>query len=172
MKKIFVLAFAALFISASVMAQEEKQEKKKGGFMNTLKKGVESTTGLRVSEETLFVYPEIGEWKMSVVSCTGDPASGEVTLKVNMTRLSGSQMMGTPFLIREATVTGSTEQLAVERRAVDPLYDFKPNAPVEVTFQRIGVPADAKSVDVKFSTSDKTRMFEARRVPVEWKTNE
>lgn len=172
MKKIFALALAALFVCGAAMAQEEKQEKKKGGFMNAIKKGVESTTGLDVSKETVFVYPEIGEWKMSVASCMGDPASGEVTLKLKITRIASSQMMSTPFLIREARVTGSKELLALERLAVDALNDFRPNAPVEVTLGRIGAPAGTKLLDIKFSTADKSRMFEARDVPVEWKTNE
>ena len=137
--------------------------------MNALKKGVESTTGLNVSKETLFVYPVIGEWKMSVVSCEGDPVTGDVVLKINVNRISSQQLTSSVLLIREANVSGSKTPLALERWSADPLHDFKPNTPVDVTFQTIyGVPAESKTLDVKFSTSDRDKMFEARDVPIEW----
>ena len=56
---------AAFLAVGNVMAQDA-HEKKKGGFWNKVKKGVESATGLDVSKETLFVYPKIGEWKMEL----------------------------------------------------------------------------------------------------------
>lgn len=62
--------------------QEEttKKKKKKGSFWKKVKKGVESTTGLDVSDETLFVYPEIGQWKISLKSAIADSKSGELTV--------------------------------------------------------------------------------------------
>ena len=173
MKKVLVFAFAALFICASAMAQEEKQEKKGGGFMKALKKGVESATGLKVSDETLFVYPVIGEWKMDIESCIGDKATGEVILKIKVTRIAGEQRYRSMrCLLSEAVITGEKAPFQLRGFSANPLYDFEINASTEVTFQPIiGVPETAKSLDVKFyiefpDVAD--RCFEARRVPVEW----
>lgn len=69
MKKIICMAMTLLLVMGSAFAQNES--KKKGGFWSKVKKGVESTTGLDVSKETLFVYPTIGEWKMQFVSAIG-----------------------------------------------------------------------------------------------------
>lgn len=172
MKKAILLALAAMCVSALAFAQEPEaqpeKEKKKGGFMKALKKGVESTTGLRVSDEALFVYPTIGEWKMSVVSCIGDPQTGAVQLVVKYTRLTGDANKSVWSNLREAKVTGG-DALTIDRRAADPLYTFEANKPVDVVYQMIlGVPADTKTIDVKFNIGTFDEMFEARRIPVEW----
>jgi hypothetical protein len=144
------------------------QEKKKGGLMNALKKGVESSTGLNVSKETLFVYPEIGIWKMSLVSCTGDPATGNVEFTINGTKLDRT-LKNEHWVLREAVVSGTTEKLGLKSVSADPFFDFEQNIPTKITFTTIlGVPAEAKSIDVKFSTYDRNLMFEARDVPIEW----
>jgi len=167
MKKICYLFIAALLISGSVMAQDQEPEKKKkGGFMKALKKGVESTTGLKVSDETLFVYPTIGEWKMQVANCKGNPTTGEVILQINATRLTGDGIMDAWCNLREASITGGSA-LTLHRRSADPHYRFEVGKTIEVTFQSIlGVPTDTKSIDVRFEIIDKS--FEARRVPIEW----
>ena len=171
MKKILVFAFATLFICASAMAQEEKQEKKSGGLMKALKKGVESATGLKVSDETLFVYPAIGEWKMTVESCIGNKETGNVVLKIKVTKITGNQMMSARCLLSEAVVTGEKDKFELQRFSADPLYSFKIGETVDVTFQTIyGVPETAKSLDVKFYVivPNPEHSFEARRVPVDW----
>ena len=172
MKKIISLAVAALLICGAVMGQQPEEKKKKGGFLNAVKKGVESTTGLRVSDETLFVYPEkaaIGEWKMVLESCEGNPATGEVVLKIKATKLMGNPYKNTWSIIKEAVVTGTKEPLMLERRSADPLQTYEVNRPVEMALQRIlDVPTDAKFLDVKFYISDRDYVFEARRVPIEW----
>jgi hypothetical protein len=172
MKKLFVLAAAAMFVCGAAMAQEPEQQpekKKKGGFLNALKKGVESATGLDVSKETLFVYPEIGQWKFTLASCEGDPATGQVVVKLNINKLSGDPLKNAWANLKEARVTGSSETLKYHRSA-DPFYDYEVGKPVEVTFQTLNdVPRDAKSLDLKFyfMVSDKYT-FEARDVPITW----
>ena len=165
MKKIFYFILTVLLISGSVMAQEP-EKKKKGGFMKALKKGVESTTGLKVSDETLFVYPTVGEWKMQVVSCEGSTATGQVILKINATRLTGDGVISAWCNIREANVTGGGSLKF--HRSADPTYRFEVGKTVEVTFQTLlDVPADTKSIDARFEILSQS--FEVRRAPIEWK---
>lgn len=158
---------AVLLISSFAIAQEQ-EGKKKGGFMKAVKKGVESSTGLRVSDETLFVYPAVGEWKMAFESCVGNPMTGEVVLQIKATKLTDGKMGSTWSNLTEAIITRGGE-LTLYRRAADPLYNFEPNTPVDITFQTIlGVPTDTKTIDVKFAIGPGTELFEARRVPITW----
>lgn len=170
MKKLFLLTLAVMLLCGSVMAQDDaKKEKKKGGFMSNVKKGIESNTGLRVSDEALFVYPVMGEWKMTVAECTGDKETGIVILKINTTKLMNGQMMSTVCILIDAVVTDTKTPLTLERRSADPLYHFQINTPVEITCQAIGnVPTDAKTLDVKFYISYRDNAFEARRIPINW----
>ena len=175
MKKLMILALA-LMVSAGAVAQEQKEEKKKGGgLMRALRKGVESATGLDVSKEALFVYPEIGKWKMSVVSCTGDPETGAVDIKLAITTLfSSPRLTGARVLIVEAGVPGGAE-LGLERYSADPLWDLVPNKPVEVPLNRVlGVPASAKTINLKFYVENNlpNYTFELRDCPIEWITPE
>lgn len=189
MKKLFLLALAAAFVGGAAMAQEPqnaeqapteqaaKPEKKKGGgFFKALAKGVESTTGLNVSKEALFVYPEIAKWKMSVVSCVGDSKTCTVELKISVMALFDSpRYTGARVLITEAKVTGGKTALELQRFMADPLHDLVPNRPVEATFNRIlGVPADAKTIDLKFYVNNDlpATKFELRDCPITWTTAE
>lgn len=165
MKKLIFVALAAMMVCGA-----QAQEKKKGGFMNALKKGVESSTGLNVSKETVFVYPEIGVWKMSVISCVGDPATGTVDIKLGVTRLSDGDFKNASCILWEAVVTGTTEKLQRERRSADPMYDFIVGKTVEVDGEDFyNVPRDAKSLDVKLYVEIRAKMIEARDVPITWK---
>ncbi len=170
MKRILIIS-VALTVCLGAHAQ------KKGGFMNALKKGVESSTGLNVSKEALFVYPStaVGPWKMSVVSCVGDPESGGVELKVNVTAMfSSPRLTGAWAIITKAKSADGTE-FGLARRSADPLYDLVPNTPVEVTFQHIlGVPADTKTLNVTFYVEHNTPAytFELRDCPIEWVVSE
>jgi hypothetical protein len=169
-----IACLAGILVSGNVMAQNDSVpadgKKKGGGFL----KAVESNTGLKVSKETLFVYPVIGEWKMEVVSCIGDKATGEVIFKIKVIRLFGEYSLTSErCLMSEVAATGGKESFKLIDFNADPLYDFEINKTVEVTFQPIvGVPASVKSIDVKFYIRRKTAeglSFEARRVPIEWK---
>ena len=166
MKKVFILFILLYGIAGSTAGQSK--------FLNTIKKGIESTTGLKVSDETLFVYPVIGEWKMQIESCEGDNASGEVVLKIKVTKITGNRIMNERCLLSEAVVTGGKESFKLKSFSADPLYSFEPGKSVNVTFQPIlGVPDSVRSIDVKFyiqMPSIKDKCFEIRRVPVDWKT--
>lgn len=74
MRRVIWLVLVAFVAAATVIAQDAPK-KKKGGFWNKVKKGVESATGIDVSKETLFVYPEMGQWKMELKSAEGDQAT-------------------------------------------------------------------------------------------------
>lgn len=179
MKKIFYLAVAVLLISTpAAMAQQDsnntaKKPKKEGGFVKFLKKSVESTTGLNVSKETLFVYPTIGEWKMSLVSAIADPETGNVVVKINVSKLSNTQSGGSFSLKGIVGAGGIVLRPDKDWEYGSNGYDFLPGNPTVVTFRRITVPKTMKSLDaIKFTISN-TEGFEARDVPIEWKsTNE
>lgn len=167
MKKTLCI-IVALAMVAGATAQEPK---KKGGFMNALRKGVESATGLDVSDEALFVYPAVGEWKCKVLSCIGYQGTGAVELKITATKVMGQRRVSQWAIISRARVSGTTLDLPLARRSVDPNYDFEIGQPVEITFQGIGsVPDAARTLDVKFyigfNTPEST--FEARGVAIEW----
>lgn len=172
MKKIFCLITVVLLAGGSLMAQEQ-EGKKKGGFMKSLKKGVESTTGLKVSDETLFVYPTVGEWKMQLNSCIGNRATGEVVMTITVNKIGGKQLLDVRCLLTgDATVTGGGK-VSYGRYPADPLHNFRINTPVQISLQTLyEVPTDAKSLDVSFYIRDKGIMFEARRVPIEWRDGE
>jgi hypothetical protein len=189
MKTLFLTALAALMICAGALAQEPAEpaeksgetkteqtddakpakEKKKGGgkFWNALKKGVESTTGLDVSKEVLFVYPTIGEWKFTMVSCEGDPKTNHVVLKVNAIKLTGGDE--TMFChMDEARPAGSDQKLEI--RGYSKHYEFVVGKPVELTFLHTeNVPTSVSALDITFAISDQPeKVFEARDVPVTW----
>lgn len=176
MKKVILFTLAALMVCASAMAQdgsEEQPRRRGGGFLNALKKGVESSTGLDVSKETVFVYPEIGVWRMSIVSAIGDPATGTVNIVLGVTRLSGGDMKNAWCILWEAVVTGTSEKLQRERRSADPMYDFVVGQTVEVDGEDFyNVPIDARTLDVKLYVDDRAKMIEARDVPITWQAAE
>lgn len=166
MKK-YILTLLALAMMAGAAAQEPRR----GGFMNALKRGVESTTGLDVSQEALFVYPPAGEWKCTLISCVGYRGTGAVELKITASKIMGNRRVATTMLISQARVTGSMEDLPLARRSASPLYDFEIRRPVEITFQSIGsVPDAAVTLDVKFYVGYDSpgTSFELRSVPIQW----
>lgn len=172
MKKIIHIALALLLTAGTIHAQEP--ERKRGGFLNAIKKGVESTTGLNVSKEALFVYPQaqMGEWKISLVSCLGNREFGSVTLTLKIIKISGGQSMAERCLFTEAETTDGVA-LGFGRYSADPLWDFRINTPVEVEMMGIGgVPEDATAINVKFyigSFADPQRnIFEGRDIPIQW----
>jgi len=171
MKKIIHLTFAMLLLAATVNAQEP--EKKRGGLFNALKKGVESTTGLNVSREALFVYPQsqFGEWKISLVSCLGNRELGSVTMTLKIVKISGGQRMASRCLYTEAqTIDGAP--LGFGRYSADPLWDFRINTPVEVEMMALGgVPDNATAINVKFYIgmfAGQNNIFEGRDIPIQW----
>lgn len=183
MKKIALLAAAAMMIAASAFGQEQEQPKKKGGFWNKVKKGVESTTGLDVSKETLFVYPAIGQWKMQFISATGDSQTGEVSVRIGIMPLAGQQsaflqLTGVTGAAGEAIPEGKAWKITSKFRTSDlansPLYheDLAAGTFAAYTFQPITVATETKSLKaLKFTLETrnaKEEGFEARDIPIAW----
>lgn len=168
---IFV-AMLAMGLAATQVSAQEPEKKKRGGLWGTIKKGVESTTGIDVSREPLFVHPVIGEWRMAVVSCVGDAATGTVALTISASRLVDPGLVGSRCLVSEAHVTGSKTALSQAGNYADPLYDFTKGNTVEVKFNPLGgVPTDAKSLELKFymgSSQMPENTFELRDCPINW----
>jgi len=174
MRKIILFTFAALTVCVSAMAQdgtEEQPRRRGGGFLNALKRGVESSTGLNVSNEPVFVYPEIGVWKISVAKCEGNKEFGSVALTLKVIKISGNNSMGDRCLFTEAKTTDGVE-LGYGTYSADPLWDFRINAPVEVPMQNIGgVPENATALNIKFyigSFAGQHNIFEGRDIPITW----
>lgn len=181
MKKILMLLAAATMVCASASGQE--QPKKKGGFWNKVKKGVESTTGLDVSKETLFVYPKIGEWKMQFISAVGNPATGEVSVRIGIMPLSNQT---NAFLqltevtdasgktLPEGTAWKATSKFRTSDLANSPLFheDLAGGTYAEYSFQPIRVPEGMKALKaMKFTLETGHAVeegFEVRDVPVTW----
>ena len=181
MKKLLLLAAAASMICAAASGQE--QPKKKGGFWNKVKKGVESTTGLDVSKETLFVYPQMGQWKMEFLSATGDSATGQVLVRIGIMPLAGQQAA----FLQLTAVTGADGQALPEGKswkatskfrtsdlANCPLYhsDLAAGTFAPYLFQPILAPVGMKSFKaLKFNLETGNAVeenFEARDVPITW----
>lgn len=172
MKKILMLLAVAAMVCSTAMAQEPQTEKKKGGFMKALKKGVESTTGIKVSDETLFVYPTLADWKFTVDTCAGNTATGEVKLILSGMKLSLESETGLNNVyctLLEATVSGQATKLKIEPIGTDPMYNFMPNKSTLVPFPLIlNVPKETKSIDVKFRVNSGQYIIEGRRIPIVW----
>ncbi|MDR2891410.1 MAG: hypothetical protein LBV18_07465 [Alistipes sp.] len=170
MKKLILLSVAFLAVCASAAAQDETQEqpRKRGGFLNALKKGVESSTGLDVSNEALFVYPEIGVWKISVASCVGNRDLGTATLVLRVAKISGTPSRGSWCLLSEAETSDGVE-LGFGTNSADPLFNFEIGKPIEVPVQIIGgVPDNATALNVKFYIGYRANAFEGRDIPIAW----
>ncbi|WP_418983590.1 hypothetical protein [Alistipes sp.] len=181
MKKIAWLLTAALLLTAAASGQD--QPKKKGGFWNKVKKGVESTTGLDVSKETLFVYPQLGQWKMEFVSATGNPSTGEVSVTIGIMPLAGQK---SAFLkltevtdaagrgVAEGAAWKATSKFRTSDLGASPLYheDLAAGTYAEYRFQPIKVEPGMKSFKaLKFTLETGNAQeegFEARDVPVTW----
>ena len=195
MKKLFLTALAALIVAAGAMAQEpaeapkeeakkeeaapkEEKKKKGSGFLKKLGKVVESSTGLNVSKEALFVYPEIGKFKCSLVSCVGDPATNQVKVRIQITKLFGERTNPNRYPVLEwVKVSGTTSNLPLANKPYPTNcvngYDLAPHRPVEFEFepaQPIVVPAGTKSIDLMFpvGVDGETYKIEARDCAITW----
>ena len=181
MKKLLLLAAAATMICAAASGQD--QPKKKGGFWNKVKKGVESTTGLDVSKETLFVYPEMGKWKMEFISATGDSATGLVLVRIGIMPLAGQkaaflQLTGVIDGDGQALPEGKSWKATSKFRTSDldncPLFHENLTAGTfsQYLFQPIRAPVGTKSFKtLKFNLETGNAVeegFEARDVPITW----
>ena len=171
MKKITILLLSVFVWCGGAVAQDEKpqkENKKEGGFLKGLKKGFESTTGIKVSEETLFVYPNLAEWKFRVESCKGSRADGTVKLVISATKLTEGNESQTWCNFLEVTLPDGTKA-DFHQRANDRLRTFNSGQVTVVDFDDIyKVPVDTKAMDVKFYISTRNRVFEGRRIPIEW----
>ena len=182
---VYLIAVAMAFCSLSLSGQNDT--KKKGKVWSQIKKGVESTTGLDVSKETLFVYPELGLWKMALVSAEGNTETGVVTIKINVMPLNKQESA----FIELNEVTGGDNQIIPEGKnwketskfmtrdlSESPLFhdDLAAGKYSEYTLQPIVLPTDMKSIKtLKFTVEamhKKMKGFEARDIPVTWKTPE
>lgn len=181
MRKLTLLATALLLIGAAASGQN--QPKKKGGFWNKLKKGIESTTGLDVSKETLFVYPQIGDWKMELVEATGDSRTGEVTVRIGIMPLAGQtaaflELTGVVGDGGRALPAGKAWKEHSKFRTSDldasPLYrnDLAAGTYGEYCLQTILAPVGMKSFKSLAFTLEtgnaQEKGFEARDVAITW----
>ncbi len=173
MKKLFLFTLAALMVSAGAFAQEPEEggKRRKGGFLRGLAKGVESVTGLDVSKETVFVYPTVSDWKLSLVSCEGNLETGAVVIKINAVCLGDAE--GTrAAAVRSICPAGTDDEL--ELFFYSKYYEFKVGLPTELTFTHAEkVPTDVKALDMKFYIEHAGHMpsefsFEARDIPITW----
>lgn len=166
MKKIICLALTLLVMSVGAIAQDDAP-KKKGGFWNKVKKGVESATGIDVSKETLFVYPEIGKWQMQLASATGDPATGVVKVVFKVTPLGGQ---GTAALRMTSVTDGNGKVLkpGTDWEEGSNSYPLAAGAFTEYPLRRITVSPDVKSLKTIEFIFEGARGFEARDVPISW----
>jgi hypothetical protein len=130
--------------------------------------GLDPMTGPR------FVYPVAGEWKMSLVSCAGDRTTGTVDITIMTTRLVDDfSFTGSSATVYEARVTGTDAMLQLETVYSSKLHDFLMNKPVEVRFRQIlGVPTDARTLDLKFFLITRGNDFELLDCPITWEPAE
>lgn len=157
MKKLY-LSFAALLLCGSLFSQ---------GFLNAIKKGIESTTGIKTSNETVFIYPTVGEWKMSLVQCRGNKNSGNVAIVFSVTRLLAVDLKNQPCVWSAYSINGESEKRGNKNPSLEPCYDFMSGTTVRVALQLLpGVPKEAESIDLDFQIFG--QRFEVRRIPVEW----
>lgn len=195
MKKLFLVILALASINSinaqteneqATTQQEESKEKKdqkkkkRGALWNKVKKGVESSTGIDVSKETLFVYPEIGEWKMVLKSANGNLETGELTVMFGVMPLADHKSAS---ISMTDVVDGNNKTLEqkkyYERSSNKPrvntyLWASLPTKPVTVgvytdfQLKPIYVEKGMKTMKtIKFSLGSK-QGFEARDIPITW----
>lgn len=155
----------AFFAIATVMAQDAP--KKKGGFWNKVKKGIESTTGIDVSKETLFVYPQLGQWKMELKSAVGDTTTGNVTVIFNVMPLGGQQGAS---LKMKGVIGGDGQELVADKQWEhgSNQHDLSAAKFTEFKLRRITVSPEMKSLKAILFTIGNTEGFEARDIPITW----
>lgn len=176
MKKIIlvILVIASInFVYAQANAEQDpvKQEettkkKKRGGFWNKVKKGVESTTGLDVSSETLFVYPEIGKWMMRLKSANASLETGELTLIIEVLPLA-DQKSGS--VSTQGVIDGNNRTLEPEKEwRYGQNFERFSSGYTEFVFFPIFLEKGMKSLkSVQFDFDGKNG-FEVRDVPITW----
>jgi hypothetical protein len=139
------------------------------GFLNSLKKGIESATGIKTSDGTVFVYPVLGEWRMVLSGCRAQwdeaAGAGRATVEINIVRLLGGDVINMPCVWSAYSADGAAK-VGYNSTSAIPLLDFRTGSAVKATFSLPGIPKGAKSLDVWFRIGNHN--FEVRRVPVEW----
>lgn len=170
MKRVIWLVLVALVAASTVMAQDAPK-KKKGGLWSKVKKGVESATGIDVSRETLFVYPELGQWKMTLKSADGDPTTGNVTVVFNVMPLAGQKNAA----IKMKGVVGGDGQELVGGEQWEHgsnQHDLTAGVFTEYELRRITVSPDMKYLKTILFAVGNKEGFEARDIPITWITKE
>ncbi len=159
MKKLCLL-FTAVLLCNVLLAQ---------GFLNTIKKGIESTTGIQTSNETVFVYPAVGEWKMSLGKCHAqwdeEAGAGTAGVGINVVRLLGGDVINMPCTWTSYSADGAAKVSNTSTTAI-PLLDFRTGIPVKASFSLPRIPKGAEKLDIWFRIGNLN--FEVRRVPVKW----
>lgn len=186
MKKIVLLLAAAALVCASAMGQDP-EPKKKGGFWSKVKKGVESTTGLDVSDEALFVYPNTGVWKMKLISAIGNPEDNTVVVKFGIMPVTSkdtwiyAELQGVVGADGKELPEGTNwkgvwkYQQTPEQLDQCPMYQkgLLPGVYSEFIFPMICVPQGMKSFkSLNFALigfDSNVKGFEIHSVPIEWK---
>ena len=155
----------AFIAAGSVMAQDAP--KKKGGFWNKVKKGVESATGIDVSRETLFVNPKPDKWKLDFKSAIGDPTTGNVAVVIKVKPLNGQSSLTTDML---DVIDGDGNTLVRREQWDDGLksYHLSPGVYTDCPFRRITVRPGMKSLKMIHFTLSSEDGFEARDIPITW----
>lgn len=170
MKRIIWLVLVAFIASVTVMAQDAPK-KKKGGLWSKVKKGVESATGIDVSKETLFVYPELGQWKMQLKSAEGDPVTGNVQVVFEVMPLAGQG--GAAIRMKGVIGGDGTELVANEQwEHGSNQHDLRAGTFTEYQLRRITVSPEMRYLkSIAFAVGNKEG-FEARDIPITWITKE
>lgn len=169
MKRIISLVLIAFLGVITLVAQDAP--KKKGGFWNKVKKGVESATGIDVSREALFVYPKLGEWKMTLKSAVGDPETGNVTVIFGVMPLAGQR--GTAIKMA-GIIGGDGVELVPDKQWEygSNQHDLSADTFTEYQLRRITVSPDMRYLKSIHFTVGNQEGFEARDVAIDWQKTE
>ncbi|MDR1792445.1 MAG: hypothetical protein LBR36_03245 [Bacteroidales bacterium] len=204
MRKIILAAVLVTFTAGSVMAQTEskndsipaKTEKKGSKFGSFIRKVGESTTGINMSNET-FVAMDINAQQlieMTVTSCVGDKATGNVILTLAVKAKKGGVKTALGKSCgngNQECVTGyDTKGNAFEGREIGSYSEIsgqKENPtgiPVQYQFAFSVVPASLAAIEVVMvefyiyspsgnvgSNMSKVEPIQVRNIPIQWDTS-
>lgn len=171
MKKFTLTIVLTLIATSMLLAQTDSTKKeKKGSFWNKVKAGVEKNTGLNVSTETLFVYPEALAWKMELVSAIGDKSTGVVRIRFKAMKLTNDGVVQGP--VRVETAVGDNNQTYKQVPvSANEYYTFRPNEWLEAPIGDNGIqgePSLKTFKSIKFIIGFGSSVFEARDIPITW----
>jgi hypothetical protein len=169
MKKLAITILVCLLGAGCLFAQTEKT-KKKSKFGSFLKKAVEATTDINVSNE-FFVVNNLPGYTVAFKSCIGDPTAQTVTLTFVLKHNKENQSIN----LKDAQgydQEGNTYEGYPNER----LFDLPTGIPLKITYVFSGVlPAvtqmELLKVKIWFNganTSADIKDIEFRNVPIDW----